>query len=427
MKVLIVSHNSMSETSNMGKTLSSYFREFAPEELAQFYIHCEEPVDNTRCHNYYRFTDRDALQSLFPFSECGRIFRKEDIRADRITARTDAGILGRVYQFGRKRTAWIYALRNALWKCSRWDTKQFWNWVDDFAPDIVFFASGDYGFLYDIARRIAQHVGKPLVASCVDDFYLHNRNKNSILGCILYRSFMKSVRKTIAYAEGIFTICPDMQKAYEELFEKKCYVLYTAAEEKQISLNPDATGIAYLGNLGLKRNGQLVTMGRALQRIDVPGVSKFIDVYSGERNPQILKDLTPENGIRFHGAVSSEEVFRVMGSSMAVIHTESFDPEIQSRIRFSISTKIGETLMNGPCLIAYGPEGVASIDYLKENGAAYTITERAQLEAGLREILTNAQLRGQIVTNARKLANANHSMQINPAKVKAWLAEMCGE
>ena len=204
-------------------------------------------------------------------------------------------------------------------------------------------------------------------------------------------------------------------------------MLYTAAEEKQISLNPDATGIAYLGNLGLKRNGQLVTMGRALQRIDVPGVSKFIDVYSGERNPQILKDLTPENGIRFHGAVSSEEVFRVMGSSMAVIHTESFDPEIQSRIRFSISTKIGETLMNGPCLIAYGPEGVASIDYLKENGAAYTITERAQLEAGLREILTNAQLRGQIVTNARKLANANHSMQINPAKVKAWLAEMCGE
>ena len=56
-----------------------------------------------------------------------------------------------------------------------------------------------------------------------------------------------------------------------------------------------------------------------------------------------------------------------MANSMAVIHTESFEQEMMELVRFSVSTKIAESLMYGPCLIAYGPEGIASIDYLKEN------------------------------------------------------------
>ena len=63
-------------------------------------------------------------------------------------------------------------------------------------------------------------------------------------------------------------------------------------------------------------------------------------------------------------------------------------------VRFSVSTKIAESLMYGPCLIAYGPEGIASIDYLKENNAAYVISRPEDLEKGLEEILTNKELRG---------------------------------
>ena len=43
--------------------------------------------------------------------------------------------------------------------------------------------------------------------------------------------------------------------------------------------------------------------------------------------------------------------------SMAVIHTESFEQEMMELVRFSVSTKIAESLMYGPCLIAYGPDG----------------------------------------------------------------------
>ena len=38
MKVLLVSHTVLSKTGNMGKTLRGYLADFAPEDIAQFYI-----------------------------------------------------------------------------------------------------------------------------------------------------------------------------------------------------------------------------------------------------------------------------------------------------------------------------------------------------------------------------------------------------
>ena len=83
--------------------------------------------------------------------------------------------------------------------------------------------------------------------------------------------------------------------------------------------------------------------------------------------------------------------------------------------------------MYGPCLIAYGPEGIASIDYLKENNAAYVITRPEDLESGLTEILTNAALREQIIKNARALAARNHNADVNPKKVREWLENIVND
>ena len=58
---------------------------------------------------------------------------------------------------------------------------------------------------------------------------------------------------------------------------------------------------------------------------------------------------------------------------------------------------------------------------MKKNNAAYFITRPEDLESGLLEVLTNSELREQIVQKARKLASENHDEAINPQKVKAWL------
>ncbi|MBP3926640.1 MAG: hypothetical protein J6D13_05600, partial [Clostridium sp.] len=327
----------------------------------------------------------------------------------------------KVYQMGEKRTAFIYAARNLLWKLSRWDTPRLWKWVDDFSPDVIFFASGDYGFLYDIARKIAEHVNKPLVVSCVDDYYLHNRNADSLLGRLQHQLFLKKVHKTMARAARIFTICESLKGAYDALLKKPCSVLYTAASAEMQTADTAGSGqISFLGNLNLGRAEQLAMMGRAMKKH-----KGWIDVYSRERNPEYLKGLTEENGIRFHGAVSAQEVLKIITSSKAVIHTESFAPEFRDITRYSISTKIADSLMCGPCIIAFGPEGIVSIDYLKENRAAYVISDPADLEPGLLRILSDEALRQEIVSNARTLAEKNHYPRTNPANVRRWLEEVC--
>lgn len=422
MKVLIISHTCISKMGNMGKTLLSYFSDFQPEEMAQFYIHSEVPTDDSLCWNYYRFTDQDAIKSLTRLKKYGRIFHKEDIQTRRKLSRTDSGVTGAVYQMGRKRTAGIFAARNTLWKLSKWDTKAFWNWVDDFAPDVIFFASGDYSFAYDIALAVADHTGKPLVVLCVDDFYLHNRNGATALGKLTHAAFMKKVRRTMDRASQILVISESMKQEYDRLFGKTCRVLHTSAERKEIPVR-EQRQLSYMGNLGLNRHLQLIRMGRALMELNLENGPRMIDVYSGERNPEILKELTEENGIRFHGMVGQEEILDIMGRSMAVIHTEDFASETTNIVRFSVSTKIAESLMYGPCLVAFGPGEIASMDYLKRNGAAYTICDPQSLSAGLKEVLTDETLRKQIVEKARILANKNHSADTNSHNVRQWLEE----
>ena len=420
MRVLIVSHNVFSRTNNMGKTLLSYFRGFSPEETAQFYIHSEVPTDDTVCRNYFRFTDKDAIRALNPFRRQGRSFGPDEIDTQRTTPRTDSGLVSDAYRVGQKRTPLIYLLRNLLWRLGRWDTPELRQWVRRFDPDVIFFASGDYSFMYRVACRIADIAGKPLVTVCMDDYYLNNRNHTSLLGRIQHRRFMKTVRATVARSSLILTICDSMARAYETLLGKPCRVLHTPAPVMEVSPDANPETISYIGNLINGRNQSLVTLGRAWKRLS----HCCIDVFSTEKDPRILAPLTEENGIRFHGAATADQIPEIMARSAAVIHTESFEPEVQDLVRFSVSTKIAESLMYGPPLIAYGPLGIASMDYLKEHDAAFVITDQDDPRQRLKAFREDAALRQRILNNARALAKRNHDPAANTANIRRWLSQL---
>ena len=417
MRVLVIAHNVISETNNMGKTLLSYFKDFAPEEVAEFYIQDKDPKNAEVSNNYYRFTDRDALKSVFGI-RTKHVFKISETGKD--TGTNNKGAVESIRQYGRKRNAFIYIARNAVWSLAHWKNREFLGWLHDFNPDVIFFMAGDYSFMFKIARKIKEKLNRPLVVCCVDDYFLFNRNDKTFLGRLQHRAYMKSVRKTMAEASCIFTISDLMGEAYHKLFDRPCRTLHTSARKREHKNTVKCESIAYFGNLSFKRYEQLIEIGKAVKKLKINGIDG-VDVYSAEKNPEYLQGLTEENGIRFHGEISSSEVAECMDRCMAIIHTESFRQRTQQMVKYSISTKIADSLLNGPCLIAYGPEAVASIDYLKKNKAAYVITKKEDLENGLLEILSNEKLRTEIVQNARELAAKNHDAAINPKKVREWL------
>lgn len=427
LRVLVIAHNTFAASTNMGKTLLSYFDMWEGDHVGELYFHAEIPTCRQFSH-YFRVTDSDVLKSILFRNSCGKVFQPQEVEPDRITPRADGGILKKVYNRGRRRTPMTYILRNLVWTLGAWESPDMNAWIEEFAPDVIFFASGDYSFAYRVALRLSKKRNIPLVVCCVDDYYLHNRNASSLLGCWQHKRFMKVVGETMERASCIMTINDKMSREYTALFGKKCYTLYTGTEQKIPPLpDEEKEGISYLGNLSFDRNHQLVDVGRALKRLSTPEKSLWLDVYSGEKDPEILKVLTPENGIRFHGAVSAERVSEIIAKSLAIIHTEAFDEENKQRVMYSTSTKIAESLASGTCLIAYGPAEVASMEYLIENDAAVVITAPEQLEEKLRSVLADAGLRKGVTANALKLAEKNHRLELVSQTVRTAVEEACGK
>lgn len=425
MKVLVVSHNVFCPTSSMGKTLKSYFQGWEAQEIAQLFIHGELPTDPI-CVNYYRMTDKEILKSILT-RKSGRVYGKEDIKDSPREETAAHGTTQRLYQKGRKRTPAIYMARNLWWTLGAWKTKKLLRWVDDFSPDVVFFASGDYAFMYKIALALAKYKKIPLIVSCMDDYYFYNKNEGKFAGKFVHRQFMKQVNKVMDYADCVFTICEKMTKDYAARFQKPCYTLATPTSLQEPLHYEKTNAISYAGNLGYRRNEQLISIGRALKKLNCPGKPEYIDVYSTENRPEILKDLTEENGIRFHGSVSGEEVLQIMGKSLAVIHTESFGELQRKSVAYSVSTKIADALASGTCIFAYGPGEIASIKYLAEETAALCVTDPEELERGLEKLLTDPQLRSSTIQNALALAERNHNSQRNCGMIKTVLERACGK
>ncbi len=409
-RILVVSHNAFGSTSNMGKTLMSYFNKWDAECIAQLYIRPETPSENM-CHRYFRVTDFDMLRSVFT-RRSGTVFGVDDIKEKSKQKAKEGRIKRAIYAYARKRTPLVYASRNMLWQLGAFNTRALREWICDFAPEAVFLASGDYSFTYRIALGIAKSRGIPLYISCVDDFYIYNKNENSLLGRAVHRSFLRQVKKSMNYASAVFAICQRMSDDYSKLFGISCHTLYTAASfvpplEKKTMTNR----ITYIGNLGHGRDRQLVDMGRALLILKCENKPKYIDVYSAEKDPKVLSGLTEKNGINFGGEIDSDEARRVMSKSMLLIHTESFAERDKQRCMYSVSTKTADLLGSGACILAYGPCEVASMKYLSENEAAVCITSKEELEQGLARAIEDSAVRVKITSKALKLALENHSQE----------------
>lgn len=405
-KVLIISHNSFSSTNNMGKTLASYFSGFPKECLAQLYFHEGVPQSNI-CNKYYSFSDKDALKSILNRYHVGHQYHTGYSEISNVKKPNG------LYIVGKKKLPIVLFARDLIWKLSNVKNKCLLRWVQNFNPDIIFFASGDYSFAYKVVLFLSTTLNIPLATCCFDDFYFYCSYKNKFFGKAYHRSFMKVVKKVIDHSKCIFVTNELMAKEYTAFFEKKCSILYTAAEiSKKTIKYEDRKGLCYLGGLSLNRHESLLKIGRMLKEIsDKDERVNCIDVYSNETSKKILKNFNANNGIVFHGFVDHSTVKEVIQNSLAVIHVEAFDNNCRQRTRLSLSTKIAESLASGTILIAYGPLELASMQYLIKYNAAIVSDDIEDLCLKIQEYLLNKNNYEKISSNAKQLAIKNHSLQ----------------
>lgn len=418
-RVLIIGHNVLDKRTAFGKTLISFFNEWESDCLAELYFHSEVPTTGV-CGNYFRITDTDVFNNVVKRRKLtGKSFGIAYIDATRTTSRTDTGIKSKIYSFGRKRSSLIYIARNFIWKHSKWFSDELKKWIADFKPEVIFFAAGDYAFAYDITSKISEEFNIPVVMYCCDDYFINRANPNSLLSKAVYKRLMKSVNRCTEKTSAVITICDKMTEAYKNLFNKPIYTVYTGYSTVGKPCVKEKVSVIYLGKLEYDRHQSLIDIGRALKTISAErGEEYTLDVYSSENRRKVLKHLNLKNGIVFHGAVSAEEVNRIISESTLVLHTESFRKKNIYKVEYSISTKIADILASGICVFAYGPKSIASIEYLAENSAAITATDKTDLKERLESALFSEELRERTIENAKALAEKNHNADMVSDKIK---------
>ena len=420
-RVLIVSNNSISKSSNTGRTLAGLFVGWPKNRLAQFCVSTTEP-DYDVCENYYLLTDRNVIEGFEHF--------RKGVRCD---IKANTGSEGNTIIHGKKafKTPLKMLARHFIWSGRRWESNEFKKWVDDFEPEIVFVWNSDAMFILDIATSISKERNIPVVMYNTEGYYFFDRNiyKNDKmfggafygLYHFLYKRHFRKMMKRVVLSVHLNSLLRD---DYYGAFGGKQLVLYTGSNLKfdSSNLHLESPRFSYLGNLELNRHAALIEIADILHSINQ---SYHLDIYGKAPSVEIENAFKEHPGICFHGMISYDKVIDVIYNSTILFHAESQEEALKYYLRYGFSTKIADSISSGHPFLMYSTEDIAGAKYVMETGAAWYAKEKEELRKCILSILTDEREREHVLGVAKEVAVKNHDAKKNSLLIQSELMQLC--
>lgn len=405
------------------RAFESYFHGIEAKELAQIFSYQYRPPKG-HCEKLYQITDAMMLKRFFnKKAGSGKAYKIEELNEnDGIgknieygdSVRKQSQLIKKLYQFGKKDTPIKYLLRGILWKKNSWCTDKLNMWLDEFNPECVFLSFSDDFFIPRIALYVAERFNVPIISSIADDYYFNDRRSFSPFYYIYRKKYKALIDKILTRKDSSAIYIGDrIKEKYNSYFGLDGITLYLTSDIQNKEFRPirkEKPKVSYYGNIRLGRNKSLMEIGNALQTIDS---NYYLDVYSNEKDASYISEMRCANGVRFHGAIPYEEVQQGLVDSDLLIVVESFDPNDVITVKYSISTKVSDSLATGTQVFAYGDCDCGAIDYLLSTKAVPVCTDRSQLVPMLKEILDNAEMQKTYYYKALEITAANHRVEKN--------------
>lgn len=413
MKVLIISHNPITTYQNMGKTLLSLFSSFDKTELCQLYIYPTIP-DADICNSYFRITDRDVVKSYMRFGKVNsRIIESHEIDTQRhclFESEDEKTFLKK-----NKKTSFTLLCRDALWACSHWYNARLDHWLANERPTCIFLAPGQSRFIYNIALKIAERLQIGIFTYVCDEYYFTNIPE-SLFGRFRLLLLKKKMKMVMEKSSGIITICDELSAVYHKEFGTQTHTIFTGSTLKAVDepiAHKEVPGITFMGNIGCNRFVSIAEIGIALDELNAEnGTNYRVFLYTAPLSEEVKKVFSAIDSIQYVGYVTGEEFDKVLRNAPILLHTEAFDPASKERVKHSVSTKIADSLSSGNLLFAYGPQDIASMQYLIRHHCAVVATNSEDLKSTLRTMLFGMDYT-EIIDNALSTAKMNHTSEKN--------------
>ena len=393
------------------RALDTYFHNWDKNSLRMIYSNPNLPY-NDLCGSYFRITDLELLRNFFNRkNKVGSVINSVTENKDNRTKQSHS-----LDKFKKKNTMRFYA-RKWLWNKKRWLTDELIDWVDEFKPQAIYVCFSDDYFILDISYYFATKYNIPIIAQIGDDYYFKKSN-------LLLKPYLKKYKKLfckIMSTDGFGVYISDkLTKKYNSYFDKKGFPIYLASEinSKELDLRYEFN---YFGKINLGRLKSLMLLGDALYKIDK---SFCISVYTQSATKSEIRALKKHN-CKFCGSVLYDDVLEKMNSGSFNIVASGFSKKNVEETKYSLSTKIADSLVSCGPIIAIGPQDDGAIDYLSENSCAIILNKPKIDTEYLSSLLSDETYLKKLSNVATSVYNSNHMLKDNRTKFELECIKIC--
>lgn len=407
-RILIISHNPINDFDNMGRTIGNIFSDFPDNSIGQLFF-IKQDIKSQNCSNFFNIDDISILKSIIARNKQTGI----KINQKEYSFKDQTAIEKSSFRYGKKKTALTYFARNIMWKWGKWNTKELKKWLKENHFNCIFYFAGDYTFSMDIALKLSKELKVPLYIYFSDEYYRYIKGSNLLENFYKFfyrRKFKEMMRACSKY----FCISDEMEKYYKEIFQKQGIVIMNSSK---LQMLPDKTKtenlvMSYIGNLEYDRWRSILKIGNVIEDINKRESKKIeLNIYSGEEDDEIINKLKEHKFINYKGYIKPELIEGTIQNSDILLHTEDFNPINIGKVKYSISTKIPDSLASGRILLIYAPQEIACTKYVKENDVGVVAHNNVELENKLIDILNDKIDIASIIKNANSLVEKRHRSQ----------------
>ena len=413
-KILIISANPITDSSNNGKTMKAMFSNFNRENLAQLYFSQGEVPNYNICCSYYHYTDSDLLRERFSFHKNSL---DPSIGVSYDSVRHTNPIKG--FEVLKTIFTTIPFLRSIFWCRAEYNSK-IEDWSISFKPDLIFVYCGNQSKVFNFAIHLAKLNKIPIVPFFSDDYaFSPIGGINTYIQKKIILSKCKSLLKLAPFG---FAIGQDMCSFYENKFKKKFYKFVNSVDfddsviiDNGACISKDKINITFIGGLTIGRDralvdfAKIITLAKLSQKVE-------INIFTTTKLNSKLKEELEAHGVLIHKPVYGPQLQEVRHNADMMLHLESSKPKNYSLAKYSVSTKISEYLSSGKLTICYGPSVVSSIKMFIEQNLGIVVDSLMSKQEQINTVIdcfANLQRYANTPFEAYCYARENYDKKIN--------------
>ena len=398
-------------------TLINFFDGWGADAVAHIYT--RDKLPNTRvCNNFFQISETKVVKSVVVRSVktggtvCNTPTQKP--QSEHAVYKKPAG-------------AGKQLLRELIWKFGKWKTREMDAFLEEFAPDVLFFPVYSNVYMCRLQNYIANKLKKPVVLYSSDDNYSYTAVRHTPLP-LLHRFWLRhQEKKLFKRASKVLVISPRQKEEYDQLFGIDCGVLTKGIDFSQVQYEPKPVGdpirMVYTGKLIIGRWKSLAKIAEALGEINREKTKMVLDIYTTDALTEEQKAALNRNGCTVRGALELDQVQQVQKEADVLVFVESLEKKFRYTARLSFSTKITDYLKSGKCIFAVGDSQIAPIDYFRRFDSAITATSYAQIGEKLAMLAGDASLIEAYGRKAFDCGKMNHDKQKMQTKLHDTIME----